>query len=45
MLDGVLSAHMLPLVAFLVWVFYLPSQILLAASSNLAPQEAVNKNV
>ena len=45
MLDGVLSAHMLPLVAFLVWVFYLPSQVLLAASSNLAPREAASKNV
>lgn len=33
MLDGVISSHILPLVAFLVWVFYYPSQVLLANSS------------
>ena len=33
MLDGVISPQFLPLVAFLVWVFYYPSQVLLANSS------------
>ena len=34
MLDGIVPATFLPLVAFLVWVFYYPSQVLLANSSN-----------
>lgn len=33
MLDGVISAIALPLVAFMVWIFYYPSQVLLANSS------------
>lgn len=33
MLHGVISANILPLIAFLVWVFYYPSQVLLANSS------------
>ncbi len=33
MLDGILPAQFLPLVAFMVWVFYYPSQVLLANSS------------
>lgn len=33
MLDGVVPAQFLPLIAFLVWVFYYPSQVLLANSS------------
>ncbi len=39
MLDGVFSKRFLPLVAFLVWVFYYPSQVLLANSSNTPPQK------
>lgn len=33
MLDGLISARSLPLVAFLVWVFYYPSQVFIANSS------------
>ena len=33
MLDGVLPGQFLPLIAFMVWVFYYPSQVLLANSS------------
>jgi len=33
MLDGILPAKFLPLIAYLVWVFYYPSQVLLANSS------------
>ena len=33
MLDGILPTNLLPLVAFLVWVFYYPSQVLMANSS------------
>lgn len=33
MLDGIMSTQLLPLVAFLVWVFYYPSQVLMANSS------------
>ena len=36
MLDGVFPAHFLPLVSYLVWFFYYPSQIFLTNSSNLA---------
>ena len=33
MLDGIIPAQFLPLVAFMVWIFYYPSQVLLANSS------------
>ena len=33
MIDGALSATLLPLIAYLVWMFYYPSQVLLANSS------------
>ena len=33
MLDGAISAQFLPLIAYLVWLFYYPSQVLLANSS------------
>lgn len=36
-LDGALPAAMIPTVAFLVWVFYYPSQVLIANSSTLEP--------
>ncbi len=39
MLDGLVPAKFLPLVAFLVWVFYYPSQVLIANSSNLQPKK------
>lgn len=39
-LDGVISSTFLPLIAFLVWVFYYPSQVVLANSSNLPVEEA-----
>ena len=33
MLDGIIPGQFLPLIAFLVWVFYYPSQVMLANSS------------
>ena len=33
-LDGLIDVALLPLVGFLVWVFYYPSQVILANSSN-----------
>jgi hypothetical protein len=35
MLDGLMPDTFLPLIAYLVWVFYYPSQVLLANSSNI----------
>lgn len=43
MLDGVVDATFLPLVAFLVWVFYYPSQVILANSSNAPMVTSVRK--
>lgn len=34
-LDGIISATLLPLLNFLVWFFYYPSQVFIASSSNL----------
>lgn len=39
MLDGAVSTTALPLVAYLVWVFYYPSQVLIANSSNKTPTD------
>lgn len=36
-LQGILDPTMLPLVSFLVWFFYYPSQVLIANSSNTQP--------
>ena len=38
-LDGALPAAIIPTVAFLVWVFYYPSQVLIANSSTREPSE------
>ena len=38
-LDGALPAAIIPTVAFLVWVFYYPSQVLIANSSTQEPSE------
>ena len=38
-LDGALPAEIIPTVAFLVWVFYYPSQVLIANSSTQEPSE------
>ena len=38
-LDGSLPATIIPTVAFLVWVFYYPSQVLIANSSTQEPSE------
>lgn len=37
MMDGLLNDSFLPLVSFLVWVFYYPSQVLIANSSDYKP--------
>lgn len=37
MMDGLISDMMLPLVSYLVWVFYYPSQVLIANSSDKEP--------
>ncbi len=42
-LDGVLNPTFLPLIAFLVWVFYYPSQVILANSSNSPMVTSVKK--
>jgi len=42
-LDGILPAQILPLVAFLVWVFYYPSQVLIANSSTERPSSHLSK--
>ncbi len=43
-LDGVLPAFLIPTVSFLVWVFYYPSQVLIANSSTMKPSGKVAKN-
>ena len=43
MLHGIISARFLPLVAFLVWVFYYPSQVLIANSSLKDPSHKLAK--
>lgn len=42
-LDDVLPIEILPLVAFLVWVFYYPSQVLIANSSTKRPSSHLSK--
>ncbi len=42
-LTGAISATTLPIVAYFVWVFYLPSQILIANSSTFEPQKRRRK--
>ena len=37
-LDGILPVIIVPLVSFLVWFFYFPSQVLLANSTTLPPK-------
>ena len=44
MLDGVFPAQLLPLISYLVWFFYYPSQVFLANSSNLAEVSVAKKN-
>lgn len=39
MLNGTIAANALPIVALLVWVFYYPSQVLIANSSNYEPRK------
>ena len=43
MLEGIVSARFLPLVAFMVWVFYYPSQVLIANSSLKQPSHKLAK--
>lgn len=42
-LDGIFPAQFLPLISFLVWVFYYPSQVLIANSSTLPKSTTGNK--
>ena len=48
-LNNIIPAIALPLTSFLVWVFYYPSQVLIANSSNLEPTKrtkfAKNKRI
>ena len=44
-LDSLLPVEILPLVAFLVWVFYYPSQVLIANSSTQKPSLHLSKNI
>ena len=43
MLDGIISNSGLPLVNFLVWFFYYPSQVFIASSSNIKSTEKSRK--
>lgn len=43
MLNDSIDGHALPLVAFLVWVFYYPSQVLIANSSLKSPSHKLAK--
>ncbi len=43
MLDGLISPQLLPLVAFFVWVFYYPSQVLMTNSSTQPESKSVRK--
>lgn len=42
-LDGALPAYIIPTVSFLVWVFYYPSQVLIANSSTMEPSRPKRK--
>lgn len=42
-MDGLIDVALLPLVGFLVWVFYYPSQVILANSSNAPMVDAPHK--
>ena len=42
-LDGLLPVAILPLVSFLVWVFYYPSQVLIANGSDTPPTRKIAK--
>lgn len=48
-LNGALAASLIPISSFLVWVFYYPSQVLIANSSTLEPSKrrkiAKNKTI
>ncbi|MBR6168857.1 hypothetical protein IKQ74_02845 [Candidatus Saccharibacteria bacterium] len=44
-LDGYLTLAVLPIVNFLVWVFYYPSQVLIANSSAMSPTPRLVKNL
>jgi hypothetical protein len=43
MLDGVFSATFLPVVSYVVWFFYYPSQVLISSSSNLTKSSVAKK--
>ena len=44
-LDGYLTLNVLPIVNFLIWIFYYPSQVLIANSSTMHPSERLAKNL
>lgn len=44
-LDGYITTSVIPIVGFLVWLFYYPSQVLIANSSTMAPSPKVAKNL
>ena len=44
-LDGYLTLAVLPIVNFLIWIFYYPSQVLIANSSTMHPSERLAKNL
>ena len=44
-LDGRLTLAVLPVVNFLVWLFYYPSQVLIANSSTMSPARPPAKNL
>ena len=43
--ETVLPAYILPVVSFLVWFFYYPSQVLISNSSNLSPKKPLERTV
>ena len=44
-LDGQLPTSVLPIASFLVWIFYYPSQVLIANSSTMPPTPKAVKNL
>jgi len=44
-MDGALPAYLIPTVSFLVWVFYYPSQVLIANSSTMEPSQPKRRRI
>ena len=44
-LDGLISSDIMPIVNFLIWLFYYPSQVLIANSSTFSPSLETLKNL